>query len=77
VQLHFEVKLLRATPAMSIPTSPIASITFGHTASAGSSPADSARTSSGAFCSKNACAIWEQPALWVQTKSTYFIASSS
>jgi hypothetical protein len=41
-------------------------------ASAGSSPPDSARKSWGAYFSKNACAICERPALWVQTKSTYF-----
>ena len=44
-------------------------------ASAGSLPADSARTSAGAWRSKNAWAIWERPALWLQTNSTYLMAA--
>ena len=32
--------------------------------------------SSGAWRWKNASAIWDRPALWVQTKSTYFMGSS-
>src|SRR4051794_3056309 len=59
----------------SMPTSRMTSITSGHTARPGSEPADSARTSGGASRSKNACAICERPALWLQTKSTYFIAA--
>ena len=62
-------------PARSMPTSRIASITVGHTSCAGCEPADSARTSSGAWRSKKACAICERPALWVQMNSTYFIAT--
>ena len=45
------------------PTSAIASTTVGHSARAGVEPADSARTSSGAYRSKNACAICDRPAL--------------
>ena len=50
-------------PAMSIPTSRIASTTSGQICRAGVEPADSARMSGGASCSKNACAICERPAL--------------
>jgi hypothetical protein len=56
---------------MSISISRMASTTSGQTASAGSWPADSARTSSGAWPSRNAWAICERPALCVQTKRTY------
>ena len=63
-------------PERSIPTSRMTSTTLGHTSWPGSEPRDSARTSSGASRSKNACAICERPALWVQMNSTYFIASS-
>src|SRR5687768_11432416 len=49
------------------------STTSGHTRLAGVVPADSARTSPGAWRSKNACAICERPALWLQTNSTRFI----
>lgn len=62
-------------PDRSIPTSRMASITFGQTASAGSWPADSARTSGGEWRAKKASAICERPALWVQTNSTYLIWS--
>jgi len=68
--LHLQLDLLRRATGESIPTSRIASITFGQIASAGACPADSARRSGGAYRSKNACAIWLRPALCVQTKST-------
>jgi hypothetical protein len=70
VQLHLEVELPRRQFEMSMPASAIASTTFGQIASAGSSPADSARMSAGAWRSKRACAICERPALWLQTNKT-------
>jgi hypothetical protein len=59
------LRSLRSNPA-----SAIASTTVGHTSGAGDEPADSARMSAGACRSKNACAICDRPALWLQTNST-------
>jgi hypothetical protein len=62
--------------ARSIPISRIASTTSGHTPSRrGSWPADSARTSAGAWRLNSASAIWERPALWVQTNRIFFIGA--
>src|SRR6266508_3962766 len=69
--------LLGLKPERSSPTSPMTSTTSGQMAFAGWDPADSARMSLGAWRSKNAWAICERPALWLQTNSTYFMDASS
>src|SRR5688572_5135239 len=57
-------------PAMSIPSSAIASTATGLTESAGAEPAESTSTRSPARCCGQPAAICERPALWTQTNRT-------
>src|SRR6516165_1124096 len=55
---------------MSRPISAIAATTAGLSWSAGCDPAEVTRTRPAAWWSSSAAAIWDRPALWVQTNST-------
>jgi len=64
-------------PAMSIPTSAIASTAIGFTVSTGSDPAENTSTDSPPRDLRKPAAIWDRPALWTQRKRTPgFIAST-
>src|SRR5215467_12307048 len=55
---------------MSRPISAMATTTAGLSWSAGCDPAEVTRTRPAAWWSSNAAAIWDRPALWVQTNRT-------
>src|SRR5215475_7828080 len=55
---------------MSRPISAMAAMTAGLSWSAGWDPAEVTRTRPAAWLSSSAAAIWDRPALWVQTNST-------
>ena len=72
------VSRLGLLPERSIPTSRITSTTSGHTCRAGLRAGGlGAALAVVQSRSKNAWAICERPALWVQTNSTYFISPPS
>src|SRR5690242_7016331 len=58
-------------PERSMPASAITSTTSGWTAAAGRLPAERASWRPAAARSNSACAIWERPAFWMQTNSTW------
>src|SRR5690606_15119921 len=64
-------------PAMSMPTSPIASTATGLIASFGSEPADSTSTRSPARWRSHPAAICERPALCTQTNRTVGVVDIS
>src|SRR3984957_7064927 len=64
------VSRLGRSREMSRPISAITWTTAGLSSSAGCDPADVTRTLPAALWSSRAAAIWDRPALWVQTKRT-------